>query len=150
MVIFIPSHFRSTPLYKLLSEIDFKILSSENTTMKPQFKWNFSRRKIRKIKFAQCLISEVLKVLQFELEAKGAASTQCFRRTCPYCKTVHNCIWLVIKERPSVVRLQTVGPDNKATDLFPAISYQADTTELGKADARSPSTQPQISIWMRL
>jgi len=35
---FIPSHFYSMPLYKLLSGIDFKILPCENTIMKTHFK----------------------------------------------------------------------------------------------------------------
>lgn len=82
--------------------------------------------------------------MQRELQVLSASE-----KACPYCKTAHNYIWLFIKEHRSVVRLQTVGPANKVTDLLPAISYQAGSTELGKADARSP-TQPQISICMRL
>lgn len=72
------------------------------------------------------------------------------QKNMPYSKIVHNYIWLFIKEHNSVVHLQTIGLDNKATDLLSAISYQADSTELGKADAQSASTQPQISICMRL
>ena len=66
--------------------------------------------------------------MQWELQVLSASEKQ-------YCKTVHNYIWLLIKEHHSVVRLQTVGPDNTAMDLLSAISYQADSTELGKADA---------------
>jgi len=64
----------------------------------------------------------------------GATSAQYFRKTCPPCNTVQNHFWLFIKERHSVVHLQTAVPDDKATDLLPAVSYQAESTELGKAD----------------